>query len=116
MITKKVMIGILTTLGLPSCVSYSKAVGEKPTPKRFQNAEAAQIFYEAEFVREEKINDDNDQSISLSIGLQPPISWGSRVTDQKRVNDAFRAADLSQDGFLNLAEARKFAALKRKSP
>lgn len=109
---KLITIGMLAAVLFPSCVSYTRTVGEEPTKKRFQSGETARIFYEAIFVRQEEIHADNNQSISLSLGLRSPISWHKRVTDQKRVNDAFRSADLDHNGTLSLKEAQRFAKSK----
>lgn len=107
------MTGVLAAVVFPSCVSYTRTVGEEPTKKKFQSGETARVFYEAIFVLQEDIHADNNQTISLSIGLRSPFSCYKRETDQKRVNDAFRSADLDSNGSLTLKEAQRFSASKK---
>ena len=109
---KFLIIGLLAATVLPCCVSYTKTAGEEPIKKSFQSGETARVFYEAIFVRDETVNADNDQSISIGVGVPSPISWHKRITDHKRVNDAFRSADHDQNGTLSLKEAQRFAKLK----
>ena len=110
---KLVMTGVLSAVVIPGCVSYTRTEGEEPTKKKFQSGETARFFYEAIFVQQKDIHADNNQTISLSIGLRSPISWGKRITDQKRVNDAFRSADLDSNGSLTLKEAQRFSESKK---
>jgi hypothetical protein len=108
MMNKNLLISALfTATFLPSCITYTKVVGEEPIRKRFESGETARIFYEAIFVSQEAINSNNDQSISVEVYF--PIRWGEKYTDQKRVNDAFRLADADKNGTITLKEAQRFA-------
>ena len=109
---KLLIIGLLAATVLQSCVSYIKTVGEEPIKKSFESGEAARVFYEAIFVRDQTVNSDKNQSLRVEVGVGPPISWQKRITDHKRVNDAFRSADQDQNGTLSLKEAQRFAKLK----
>jgi Ca2+-binding EF-hand superfamily protein len=106
---KTIIFALLIALTVSGCaissgVRISKTKNEKRLNLRFSNAKAASIFYQSFFENDDKTKPSKkiDAYIKLDLGFE------NQVSENVKLNDAFRAADKDKNGVVSEEEANAY--------
>jgi hypothetical protein len=103
---KPIAIILLGAIAMSGCAvsggfKISETKNEKRIHQRFTNSKAASIFYQSFFENEDKTKSTK----RWSLGFEANFGWTSKVSDNVRLNNAFRAADKNKNGVVSEYEA-----------
>lgn len=103
---KPTLLALLTAVTLSGCaissgVRFSETKNEKRLHLKFSNSKAASIFYQTFFENVDKTT----TSKSLDAYLKINFGTGSNISDNVRLNNAFRAADKNKNGVISEDES-----------
>ena len=99
--TAVALLAALTISGCAVSVGFTETKNEKRMHLRFANAKSASMFYQSFFDNTEKKNPTKTFSLKAKAHF-----WGeSKVSDNVRLNDAFRTADKNKNGVVSEEEA-----------
>ncbi len=85
-------------------LNLSETKNEKRIPLRFTTEKSASIFYQSFFDNEDKTNTTK----SMSLEFRGNFGWKYKVSDNVRLNDAFRGADKNNNGVISEKEAIEY--------
>lgn len=105
---KPTFLALLSTLAVSGCavssgVKFTEIKNEKRLNLRFSNAKAASIFYQTFFENVDKTETTKNLNVYIKLKLEDGIE--NQVSDNVKLNDAFRAADKNKNGVVSEAEA-----------
>jgi hypothetical protein len=106
------VIAALLVCVVSGCVTYVTTKNEPRDNVRFENAQAAQTFYDAYLAHSYNRNfygKTNAVSRVVTIGIHPPYWQYKNMTDNVRFNRAVDLADANHDGLITLTEAQAYA-------
>ena len=103
---KSKAVALLAALTMSGCAvsggfKISETKNEKRMHLRFANAKSASIFYQSFFENTEK----NTPTRTWSLKVKANSGWEYKVSDNVRLNDAFRTADKNKNGVVSEEEA-----------
>ena len=103
---KPTLLALFTAVTLSGCafssgVKFTETKNEKRLQLRFSNSKAASIFCQTFFENVDKTK----PSKSLDAYVKCNFGTESNVSDNVRLNDAFRAADKNKNGVISEEEA-----------
>lgn len=104
---KPTLLALLTAVTLSGCavsggLTCTETKNEKRVDLRFTNLKAASIFYQSFFENVDK------PRYEYSLEIKGKSGWISKVSDNVRLNDAFRAADKNKNGVVSEEEAIEY--------